>query len=156
DSQRQLAKLIPHDDKSWSTFRHIVGDAWDVLIGRDVSKASKVEFQQVGDTVRREKYLQKKGLFRYKSDKEEFPAVILEPRGETRRTVIWLDKAGKAALFNPDGSPKPLVLKLLENGSQVVGLDLFEQGEFLPDGNPLQQTRQVASPHKNSAAYTYG
>jgi hypothetical protein len=156
DSQRQLAKLIPHDDKSLSAFRHTVGDAWDLLIGRDVSKASAVEFQQVGDTIRREKFLQKKGKLRYKPGQEELPTLILEPRGETRRTVIWLDPAGKTALLTADGSPKPNIRKLLENGAQVVGLDLFEQGEFLPDGKLLEHTRQVINPSHNSAAYTFG
>jgi hypothetical protein len=156
DSQRQLAKLVPHDDKSRSAFRHVVGISWDVLIGRGVSKAADVEFQQVGDTVKREKFLQKKGLLRYKPGKEELPTIVLEPRGETSRTVIWLDPAGKAALFAADGSPKPLIRKLLDGGVQVVGIDLFEQGEFLPDGKPLEHTRQVVNKERNSAAYTFG
>ncbi len=76
-------------------------------IRRDVSKASAVEFQQVGDTIRREKFLQKKGKLRYKPGQEELPTLILEPRGETRRTVIWLDPAGKS------GSSPPMVLPSL-------------------------------------------
>ncbi|HEY2828141.1 MAG TPA: alpha/beta hydrolase family protein [Pirellulales bacterium] len=156
DSQRQLTKLVPRDDKSLSAFRHVVGDAWEVLIGRDVSKAADVEFQRIGETVRRETFLQKKGVLRYKPQNEELPTILLEPRGETRRTVIWLDPAGKAALLAPDGSPKPHIRKLLESGVQVVGIDLFQQGEFLPDGKPLQHTPQVVNKQHNSAAYTYG
>jgi hypothetical protein len=37
-----------------------------------------------------------------------------------------------------------------------VGLDLFEQGEFLLDGKPLRETRQVPNKTHNSAAYTFG
>jgi hypothetical protein len=155
-SQQQLAKLIPHDEKSLSAFRHVVGDAWDILIGRDVSKPADVEFQQVGDTLRREKFLQKKGLLHYKPKDEVLPMVLLQPRGETNRTVIWLDQAGKAALFAPDGSPKPVILKLLDSGAQVVGLDLLYQGEFLADGKPLEHTPQVVNSKNNSAAYTFG
>jgi hypothetical protein len=156
DSQRQMAKLVPTDDKSLSAFRHVIGDAWEALIGRDVSKAADVEFQQVGETVRRDKFLQKYGLLRYKPRHEELPTIVLEPRGETRRTVIWLDPAGKAAVLTADGIPKPAIRKLLENGTQVVALDLFEQGEFLPDGKPLTETRQATNKSRNSAAYTYG
>ncbi|HZZ28569.1 MAG TPA: acetylxylan esterase [Pirellulales bacterium] len=156
DSQRQLTKLIPHDEKSLSTFRHVVGDAWDALIGRSVSKPSDVEFQQQGETLRREKFLQKKGFLRYKPQKEELPTVLLQPRGETNRTVIWLDPAGKAALFAADGSPKLAVRKLLDSGAQVVGLDLLYQGEFLADAKPLERTRQVVMKDRNSAAYTFG
>ena len=134
----------------------MIGDAWEALIGRDVSKAADVEFQQVGETVRRDKFLQKYGLLRYKPRHEELPTIVLEPRGETRRTVIWLDPAGKSAVLTPDGTPKPAIRKLLENGTQVVALDLFEQGEFLPDGKPLTETRQVTNKSHNSAAYTFG
>ncbi|HTQ37404.1 MAG TPA: acetylxylan esterase [Pirellulales bacterium] len=156
DARNQLTKLIPHDDKSLSAFRHVVGDAWDVLIGRGVSKPADVEFQQQGDTLRHEKFLQKKGLLLYKPRQEEVPAILLQPRGETNRTVIWLDPAGKAALFAADGSPKPLIRKLLDSGAQVIGLDLLYQGEFLSDGKPLEHTRQVATKDRNSAAYTFG
>ena len=51
------------------------------------------------------------------------PIVILQPLGETRRTAIWLDPAGKSGLFAADGTPKAGVRKLLENGVQVVGME---------------------------------
>jgi Abhydrolase family len=156
DSNRQLAKLAPHDQKTLAAFRHILGGAWDVLIGRGMSKPAEIEFEQVDETVRHEQFLQKKGLLRYKPAHEEVPIVVLQPRGETRRTALWIDPAGKAALFDCEGSPKPTVLKLLENGVQVVGLDLFGQGEFLPDGETLTKTRTVTSGKKVAAAFTFG
>ncbi len=156
DSNRQLAKLIPHDQKTLSAFRHVVGGAWEVLIGRGMSKPSEIEFEQVDDTVRHEQFLQKKGLLRYKPAHEEVPIMVLQPRGETRRTALWIDPAGKSALFDCEGSPKPAVLKLLEHGVQVVGMDLFGQGEFLPDGDSLAKTRKVPADKRASAAYTFG
>ena len=156
DSQRQLAKLAPHDQKTLASFRHVIGGAWDILIGRGMSKPAEIEFEQVDETVRHEQFLQKKGLLRYKPAHEEVPIIVLQPRGETRRTALWLDPAGKAALFDGDGAPKPTVLKLLENGVQVVGLDLFGQGEFLPDGGMLTKTRTVSPEKKVAAAYTFG
>ena len=156
DSNRQLAKLVPHDQKTQSAFRHVVGGAWEVLIGRGMSKPSEIEFEQVDDTVRHEQFLQKKGLLRYKPAHEEVPIMVLQPRGETRRTALWIDPAGKSALFDCEGSPKPAVLKLLEHGIQVVGMDLFGQGEFLPDGDSLSKTRKVQADKRASAAYTFG
>ncbi len=158
DSDRQLKKLLPHDDKSLAEFRRVVGGAWEAIIGRGISKPSQVEFEQLGETARHEKYLEKKGLLRFKPAHEELPIVVLQPPGETRRTAIWLDRAGKAALFNADGSPKAAVQKLLEGGVQVVGLDLLYQGEFLSDGKPLTKTLLVepAKNGSNSAAFTFG
>jgi hypothetical protein len=158
DSHRQLEKLVPKDEKSLATFRQVVGGAWQIIIDRGVSKPADVEFQQVDGTLRPVlgNYLQKKGLLRYKPEQEEIPAIVLMPTGETRRTAIWLDPAGKSALFGADGSPRPAVRKLLDAGIQVVGLDLLNQGEFLPDGKRLLYTRKVAAKGHESAAYTFG
>ena len=83
DATRQLSKLVPIDEKSLAAFRKTAGGAWQVIIDRGVSKPADVEFQQIGDTAKHEKFLQKKGLLRYKPDKEEIPIVILLPAGET-------------------------------------------------------------------------
>jgi hypothetical protein len=158
DTDRQLAKLVPHDEKSLAKFRDVVGGAWEILIGRGVSKPAQVEFQQVGETKRHDKYLEKAGLLRFKPAHEELPIVILQPLGETRRTAIWIDPAGKAALYNADGSVRAALQRLLEGGVQIVGLDLLDQGEFLANGKPLTETRVVDQPKNavNSAAYTFG
>jgi hypothetical protein len=156
DASRQLNKLFPTDDKSLAAYRKIVGGGWQVIIDRGISKPADVEFQQVGETAKHDKFLQKKGLLRYKPAKEEIPIVILLPAGETRRTAIWLDPVGKAGLFEHVGSPIPTVRKLLEAGVQVVGLDLFEQGEFLPDNKSLAHARMVINEKHNSGAYTFG
>jgi hypothetical protein len=158
DSQRQLAKLVPADEKSLTNFRHTVGDAWQVMIDRGISKPGDVEFQQINGTIKpdHENFIGKKGLLRYKPEQEEIPAIVLMPKGETRRTAIWLDPAGKAALFGADGLPRPAVRQLLDAGIQVVGLDLLYQGEFLAGGKPLFYTRKVAAKGHESAAYTFG
>ncbi|HEY2882396.1 MAG TPA: acetylxylan esterase [Pirellulales bacterium] len=156
DADRQLAKLTPTDKKSLSAFRHSVGDAWDVLIGRSLPKATDTELQAVGETAKHEKYLEKRGLLRYKPEHEELPVVILQPRGETLRTAIWLDTAGKAGLYEADGTPRESVRKLVESGVQVVGIDLLYQGEFNADGKALEHARHVVNRQHDSAAYTYG
>src|SRR5262249_25209640 len=153
---RQLEKLTPKDEKSLAEFRRIVGGAWQVIIDRGISKPSDVEFQQVNGTNNYRNYLQKKGLLRYKPEQEEIPGIVLSPTGETRRTAIWLDPAGKSALFGADGSPRPAVRKLLDAGVQVVGLDLLYQGEFLAEGKPLATTRKVVTNGHESAAFTFG
>jgi hypothetical protein len=158
DSQRQLEKLAATDEKSLANFRHIVGGAWQIIIDRGISKPGDVEFQQISGTIKpeRENFIGKKGLLRYKPEQEEIPAIVLMPKGETRRTAIWLDPTGKAALFGADGLPRPAIRKLLDAGIQVVGLDLLYQGEFLSNGKPLLYTRKVVTKGHESAAYTFG
>ena len=43
---------------------------------------------------------------------------------------------------------------MLEAGASVLGVDLFEQGEFRPDGTPFSHVR-LASPREH-AGYTFG
>jgi hypothetical protein len=76
------------------------------------------------------------------------------PKAWNKRLVIWADGAGKAALF--DGSNlRPGVKRLIEAEVAVVGVDLFEQGEFLADGKPLAATRRVAN-SRDYAGFTFG
>jgi hypothetical protein len=69
--------------------------------------------------------------------------------------VLWLSRAGKAGLFDADGTPVPPVQKLLHAGWTVCGADLFLQGEFLTNGVPVTETRRVKNP-REAAAYTFG
>jgi hypothetical protein len=82
--------------------------------------------------------------------------------------VIWLDDSSKSSLFtgangnsrDPNRSqapyrPKPHIRRLLDSGATVVGADLLYQGEFLKDGEPIEQTRVVANP-REAPAYTFG
>ena len=50
---------------------------------------------------------------------------------------------------------RPEVCRLLEAGWRVEGVDLFEQGEFLKDGQPVTQTRRVKNP-REAACFTFG
>jgi hypothetical protein len=47
------------------------------------------------------------------------------------------------------------ISQLLREGVAVLGVDLLYQGEFLPDGEPLEKTPRVENP-RESAAYTFG
>ena len=86
------------------------------------------------------------------------PAVLLtprkEPKKETPRILVWIADEGTAALFDASGSPTPAVARALQAGVRVLGVDLFEQGEFLADGTPFAHVR-LASPRAH-AGYTFG
>ncbi len=129
--------------------------AIDIVIGRGVPAADDVEVAHVSE-VDQGSYLRILGrLLRNKPAGEEWPIVFLHPHDWKGRVVVWLDKVGKAGLFDEAGTPKPEIKQLVDAGVTVVGVDLLYQGEFLADGKPLEQTDRVANP-REAAAYTFG
>ncbi|MBU6400588.1 MAG: acetylxylan esterase [Verrucomicrobia bacterium] len=150
DARTQLAQ----DQDSLDRFRQIFGGAVDVLIGRSLSEVGPVEWNIKTKTDRGD-YLQMSGLLRNIAHREELPIVFLYPKQWQGQTVIWLTGNGKAGLYDADGSVRPEIQKLLQARATVVGVDLFEQGEFLADGNGVAETRRVRNP-REAAAYTYG
>ena len=101
-------------------------------------------------------------LLRYADQGEEVPAIRLQPKSWNKRAVVWIDRLGKQSLFGPDGRPRPAICKLLSAGTAVVGVDLFGQGEFTADGNPLVKARLVEITNKGHlepagyAGFTFG
>ena len=85
----------------------------------------------------------------------ELPDNIIDPANYNGRAVLWLDEHGKTGLFAASGELRSEVCRLLEAGWRVEGVDLFEQGEFLKDGQPITQTRQVKNP-REAACFTFG
>ena len=149
DSQRQLTGNEPLENR-----RDILRKGIDIVIGRGVPEAADVEVEHT-DEADQGSYLRILGLLRNKPAGEELPIVFLHPHDWQGRVVVWLDKQGKAGLFDEAGTPKPEIKQLVDAGVTVVGVDLLYQGEFLADGTPLEQTDRVANP-REAAAFTFG
>ena len=152
DGEKQLRELARSPDE----LDRVIGDALEVLIGRNLSEAGSVVWDMKEENDRGS-YLETVGLLRNSTHHEELPAVFLHPKRWDRQTVLWIDEAGKAGLFM-DGvpsRPRPEIQALLDGGAAVVGADLLYQGESAPDGKPLKQTRRVKNP-REAAAYTFG
>jgi dienelactone hydrolase len=156
DSEKQMAELVPRDAESLGRYRQIVGGAVDVMIGRGLPEADAIELEhqpreEFGD------YALVRGLMRYPAKGEEVPILVLGPGAQpwNKEVAIWLDAAGKQALFDEGGDPKPAVRRLLRAGTAVVGVDLFGQGEFTADGKPIAKAR-LDPKRKEYAGYTYG
>ena len=150
DADEQLRAAAASPDR----LRKEIGGALEVLIGRTLDAAGEVEWDRK-DKQDRGSFIEMSGLLRNKTYGEELPVVWLYPKQWDGRAVVWLDDSGKAALFNADGSVKPAVRQLVDGGATVLGASLLYQGEFLPDGKPLTQTRVVANP-REFAGYTFG
>jgi hypothetical protein len=161
DLERQLLRMW-HDDSqaqlaSWTDpkeFRSKAGGALEILIGRTPEETGQVDWNLHGKLDRSD-WLELAGTLRNPSRKEELPIVFLHPRNWSGTSVICLTGRGKAPLFDADGAPHPAVRRLVEAGATVIGADLLHQGEFLAEGQILNQTPKVAET-RESAAYTLG
>lgn len=162
DFERRLLKWLADDAAqqlrasaaSPERLRRDVGAAVEVLIGRTLATAGSVEWQP-GEKHDRGGYVETTGMLRNTTHGEALPVVRLHPKNWNGRTVVWLDDAGKGALYNADRSVRPAALQLVNAGVSVLGADLLFQGDFLQDGQPVKQTRTVANP-REFAAYTHG
>ena len=158
DSEKQMAALVPSDAGSLARYREIVGGAVDVMIGRGLPETGTIKLEadpkeEIDD------YVMVRGLVRYADQGEEVPMVALAPKEWNHQVVIWIDAAGKQALFDDAGKPKPAVRRLLSAGMGVVGVDLFGQGEFTADGKALAKARLAESGRGDwagYAGYTFG
>ncbi len=134
--------------------RSLLQPAIDVVIGRTLSEVGPVEWDLKLKNDRGH-YLEMAGLLRATDHGEVLPVVFLHPRDSRNIAVVWPTPTGKAGLYQNDGTPTAEVRDLLDQGTTVVGVDLFGQGEFTPDGKPLERTRTVNNP-REAAAYTFG
>ena len=152
EKQLQATAQVP---EQW---KKISGAAIQTLLGRNMSEVGDVEFG-MPNQADRGTYLEISGVLRNTSHGEELPIVFLHPKQGNEQTVIWIDEAGKSALFTEgtgdNAQPKADIQKLLASGATVVGADLLYQGEFLADGKPVTQTRRVKNP-REAASYTFG
>jgi dienelactone hydrolase len=149
ESERQLQPARA----SLERYREVVGGAVDILIGRNLREVGDIELQD-SKAADRNTYLEMAGLLRNQTHGEELPILMLRPKQPQNRTVIWVDVAGKAGLFE-GGQLVGEVQRLLAAGTAVIGVDLLFQGEFLGDGKAVTQNRRVKNP-REFGGFTYG
>lgn len=150
DAEAQLAKAAETADGR----RTVIQPAVEIVVGRSLAEVGKVDWE-LKSKEDRGGYLEMAGFLRVAARGEVVPAVFLHPRDSKRVTALMPTPEGKAGLYAADGSIKPEVRRLLDEGTTVVGLDLLYQGESAPaDGIP-EKTRKVKNP-REAAAYTFG
>jgi hypothetical protein len=156
DSNRQLAKLHPRDEATWSEYQRVVGGAWRTIFGRSLHDVGPITREKV-EKIDCGTYWQFTDLLRATRHTEALPVVSLYPK--TREwngvVVIWIDGNGKRGMFDDAGNPRREIESLLSGGVAVLSADLFGQGEFQSDTDTLAMNRVVDNP-REFAGYTFG
>ena len=120
--------------------------------GEDVMAVAKRDSEREG-------YVETTMIIAAESLSEQVPAILLRPQKWNGQVAIWISPHGKAGAYNAEGKPIPAIQKLVGTGMAVLAIDLFGQGEFTDDGNPID----IARLNENGrgewakyAGYTFG
>jgi hypothetical protein len=146
DAQKQLLHTM-------RDFREQAPPALEIVAGRSWAEVGPVE-TELKDKADRGDYMRMTGLIKNTAHGEELPAIDFHPKKWNGATVLWLTDEGKAGLLQGD-EPRPEVLALLKAGVSVLGVDLLDQGEFLPPGEKFTKTPVSKNP-REAACFTYG
>jgi len=153
--ERKLTKWIAdRDDALVKTMtKDELRAAWATLIGRRAPGFKEITREKV-DEFKRESHIEFLDILRLKEHGEVLPVLSLYPKKKWNGKVqVVLTGEGKAGLYRADGELGFAARDMLAAGSAVVGVDLFQQGEFLKA--PLKQTRRVGN-IRQYAGYSFG
>ena len=145
DAETQLKQCVATSEGC----ERVIRPAMETLIGRSFAEAGDVAWELTAKQDRGE-YLEMSGIVSNRTFQEEMAVTFAYTKQQGGRTVIWLDDAGKAALFETNGSLKKEVRRLVEQGVTVVGADLLCQTSGVSEPTrTVNNKRQVP-------AYTFG
>lgn len=152
-SSAKLNSVTPTDAESLSKFRQVFGGGWRVVF--DQGFPAEVVYNVKGKQQLGEISLTK-GLLGDPARGAELPLLTLRgPKSDPKNLLIWSAESGKAAAFDDAGKPSALVVKLLDAGATVLLPDLLYQGEFIEDGNAIEQQRLIDD-ERSYSAFTFG
>lgn len=153
DATRALDAIAPRDAATATRFRATVGGAWEVLLGGPLAADEDIAFDG-RSTATIDGSRVTAGLLRRASTGAALPTLVASASGSARGALVWLNDAGKAGIFDAQGRFAPGVRRALDAGYTVIGIDLLQQGEFRPDGTPLEHVKLAST--RPFAGYTYG
>jgi hypothetical protein len=178
DMEKQLGSAIDSAGREEGEFNRIIGGGVAAMFGRGVVRWKKpdaetettaylcADFESGNDVAavakqdaNRNGYVESTLLIGSKSLGEQVPAILLRPAGWNRQVAVWVSPHGKAGAYGADGKPIAPIMKLVEAGVAVLAVDLFGQGEFTDNGNPIENARINESGRgewAKYAGYTFG
>ncbi len=149
DIDGQLQKLAFGGKEDFAHYRQLVHDALEVVLhGRVPEDAGEFEFEE---TVKKDEgALVIGGILKHAPSGAANPVLFVLPKEWNGTVAIWVTGRGKA------GVPESQARRLVEAGVALATIDLFQQGEYLPEGSAsLKEQRKVENP-RQAACYTYG
>ena len=131
-----------------------VRTGWETIIGRSMPKADDIQ-RLKGWKEERAGYLEFGDLITLTTHNEQLPIISVYPKSIAwnKKVVLWIDGDGKAGMF-PNGQADSDLLRLIDAGYAVVGIDLYGQGEFTTNAVTLTENPTVKNP-RQFAGYTY-
>ena len=160
DSESQIAQLVPDGSDRLEDFHSVVVAAWETLIGRRINQVGDMTFTETRTTPD-DRTRMTLGKLLHVDANEEIPIAVLRAGTRTAKgIVVWIGDGGKASVFRND-KLSTAVSKLVGDGYTVISGDLFGQGEFLVDDQPLDAQRMWYQRKGDNAwerfsGYTYG
>jgi dienelactone hydrolase len=129
--------------------REVLLPALEVVLGRRWEEVGEVAWN-LEKKSRHGAWVEMAGVVENRTHGEQVGVTWWYPLQWNGRAVVWLDGKGRSGLRSGEGALQPAVLRLLEAGVLVVGVDLFGQGPEAPE-----RTRGVENP-REFAGYTFG
>jgi dienelactone hydrolase len=161
DSDRRMEALVPKSEAEVADFRRIVGGGWRTILSRQLSQVGAVRFTEtdrgaIGTT----RY--QLGHLAQVDTGEQIPVLRVSRMGQRKSPgiLVWIDDSGKRGLLDGDTWIEP-VQTMLDKGYQIIAADLYGQGEFAADEQPLDAQpmwyqRNAADGWQRFSGYTYG
>jgi hypothetical protein len=136
-----------------------VGGGWRTILGPALQEIGAVAIEMSEEQPAAEGGLHT-GILIGREGGQRLPCLFLTPaKNPNDEVVIWLTDRGKAGLLDEENKPIAALRQLLDAGYAVAGVDLIGQGEFVTDGDHIEQTRLHArgqQPWQTAACYTFG
>jgi dienelactone hydrolase len=146
-SDKQIAALLPKDEKGLAEYRRVIGTALRVMIGDALPTASEIEETRAGDLEQADGYLWRRLFLGRKGAGEQVPAVGILPENFDGTVVVWVHPGGTASLF--DGRQLTSAARqLVDHKAAILAIDAFGTGDLTP-AKPLAVNAKYAG-------YTFG
>ncbi len=126
--------LLPKTKADLAKYKESIRPVLSVVLDRGLPATEEIVFEEIATTdVGTLKVLASR--VGRQTEGTQIPVLsIYHPDKFDGRVVIWLNGAGKSALFTAEGQPIPAVEKLAAAGVAVCSADLFLTGEYLGAG----------------------
>jgi hypothetical protein len=131
-SDKQIAALLPKDEKSLAEYRRIFGTALRVMIHDELPAADQVEEVHKGEDEDHDGYSSRCYVLSRKGLNERIPALAVWPPDFDGTAVVWIHPRGKTSLFQ-DGKLVAAAKKILDRKSAILAVDVFGVGDLSLD-----------------------